>query len=216
MDVRRVPWASPQRAEREDVILRATTDLLRHTSFAGRPIEMAAQQGGVGELTGDRRWPTKAALVSDALARPPLEVHIAEEGGFRTVVRHWVADFICAAAGANTGHVFFSILGAATVDPVLVQPVRGRYLAPPMQVIDKILRRRAETSVDRSDLDISLMRNSSLGPAVHSRTIEGTTVTIERAGQLFGASWWRLSALITIHVCADRALIRPRREGRSC
>lgn len=193
-DTRPTRRGRPQNPELEETILHVTISLLEHTSFAGLSIETIAKQAGVGKPTVYRRWPTKAALVAEALARSGPEIRIAANGDLRTALRRGLVDFACTAVGSPMGHVLYSVLGEAIVDPALAETIRERYLAPRQRVINEALQRGVETGVLRSDLDISLMHNLLLGPALHSWANDGKSMTRRRAGQLFDAAWEAIAA----------------------
>jgi AcrR family transcriptional regulator len=62
------------RSERARVaVLEAAAALVRETGFAGLTIEAIASRAGVGKPTIYRRWPSKTAVVADAI----LEGHLA-------------------------------------------------------------------------------------------------------------------------------------------
>src|SRR3954452_824138 len=63
--------ATPRRrgAARTEELLRVTLDLAAEVGYAGLTIEAVARRAGVGKHTVYRRWPSKAALLLDALSR---------------------------------------------------------------------------------------------------------------------------------------------------
>jgi AcrR family transcriptional regulator len=58
----------PRDPARHDAILRATQDLLAEVGYDRLSIEAVAARCGTGKTTIYRRWPDKAALVTDAVA----------------------------------------------------------------------------------------------------------------------------------------------------
>ncbi len=62
--------ATPRRrgAVRTEELLRATLDLAAEVGYAGLSIEAVGRRAGVGKHTIYRRWPSKAALLLDALS----------------------------------------------------------------------------------------------------------------------------------------------------
>jgi len=64
-----VPDSPRQRNGVDDAVLRVTIELLATMSFARLSMELVAKRAAVGKPTVYRRWPSKAALVADAVAR---------------------------------------------------------------------------------------------------------------------------------------------------
>ena len=64
----------PRDASIDERVLTATRQLLAHSGWHGVSLRLVAQQAGVGRASLSRRWPSKAALVLDAIlgATPDL------------------------------------------------------------------------------------------------------------------------------------------------
>jgi AcrR family transcriptional regulator len=71
-------------------VLQATLEVLRREGFAGITFEGVAAQAGVHRTTLHRRWPTRAALVADALAAVSgVQVPISDTGKVRADLRRF-------------------------------------------------------------------------------------------------------------------------------
>jgi AcrR family transcriptional regulator len=71
-------------------VLAATLDLLQRTAFAGLTVEAVAERSGVHRTTIHRRWPTRAALVADALLEvSAAQVAVPDTGRLRSDLRRF-------------------------------------------------------------------------------------------------------------------------------
>ena len=86
-----------------EAVLGATRELLREEGFAALTVERVARRAGVHRTTLHRRWPSRAALVADALLEvSAVEVPIPDSGDVAIDLRMFagsVRDVIASAAG---------------------------------------------------------------------------------------------------------------------
>lgn len=74
-------------------VLAATLDALRDHGFAGLTIEDVAERSGVHRTTIHRRWPSRSALVADALLEvSSSQVAVPNTGRFRSDLRRFARD----------------------------------------------------------------------------------------------------------------------------
>jgi AcrR family transcriptional regulator len=169
--------------------LSTTLELLATTSFASPSVEAIAKQAGVGKPTVYRRWPTKAALVADAIARVAPEPHVGACVDLRAELRRSVVGFVCSLLRSGVLHMLYSLVGEGMVDPDLDEKLREVYLLPRRRALDAALRRGIEAGLLRSDLDSAAMLDLLLGPMLHNWLGDKKAVDEKRAGELFDAAW---------------------------
>ena len=150
-------------------VLETTLEVLGHEGYRGLRIEDIAARAGVNKTTVYRRWPTRAELVVDALARHAAPPHVVESGH---VEDDLLALFMSATTLRNTpvGRGVVSALIAERGDPEvdrLCAEVRELHRAPARVVLEHA-RRRGELP-RRADLDLLL---DVLTGAVYSRLRE--------------------------------------------
>ncbi len=73
----------PRSAQAHKAILAATVELLAEEGFKGMSLEAVSNRARVGKTTIYRHWPTKEALVLDALSELHVEPPIVDTGNFR-------------------------------------------------------------------------------------------------------------------------------------
>lgn len=163
------PRGRPRLEEAEAEALAAVDALLQQAPLRELTMEQVAQRAGISKVTLYRRWPTRTALLADALMRRiaatmPLEEALppatAIAGHLRAMAR---------ALGGETGAFARAVIGACLSDPAAGAVLRERYLG---------LRR--ETAI----------RIIARGLADGSFTVRG--IEAERLhDMLYGAVWYR-------------------------
>ena len=123
--------ATPRRrgAARTNELLQVTLDLAAEVGYAGLTIEAVARRAGVGKHTIYRRWPSKAALLLDALSRvwtTDLDYH--DTGDVRADLRE---QFLRSAPALSTppiGPVYRALIAEAQSDPARRATLHERFL----------------------------------------------------------------------------------------
>lgn len=73
----------PCSVESHQAILEAALELMAVEGIQGTSMEAIAAHAGVGKTTIYRRWPTKEALIADALGELHIHIHFVDTGHFR-------------------------------------------------------------------------------------------------------------------------------------
>ncbi|MFG2307330.1 TetR/AcrR family transcriptional regulator [Streptomyces sp. NPDC048566] len=124
--------AAPRRrgSVRTEELLQATLDLAAEVGYAGLSIEAVGRRAGVGKHTIYRRWPSKAALLLDALSRvwtTDLDYH--DTGDVRADLRE---QFLRSGHSLSTppiGPVYRAVIAEAQGDADLRRTLHERFLA---------------------------------------------------------------------------------------
>jgi AcrR family transcriptional regulator len=136
--------ATPRRrgAVRTDELLQVTLDLAAEVGYAGLTIEAVARRAGVGKHTVYRRWPSKAALLLDALSRvwtTDLDYH--DTGDVRADLREQFLRSAPALASPPIGPVYRGLIAEAQSDPALRATLHERFLVTvERRTLDRITR----------------------------------------------------------------------------
>jgi AcrR family transcriptional regulator len=147
-------------AELEDAILRAAYDELSAVGYSAFTVEGVAARARTGKASIYRRWPTKGALVLDALSLTlPVEQDCASVAGvpvfaddvttadaLRIVARH-----IAAVLNSPAGDAIRAIKSAAVTDPELARTVDERFTAPRRAALVALLERGVARGEVRPD-----------------------------------------------------------------
>jgi AcrR family transcriptional regulator len=111
--------------ERERAILRAAYDLLAETGYQGLRVDAVCSRAQASKATVYRHWPTKAALVVDAVKCCRAENHEPPDtGSLRGDLVAWFLD-MASTIGGDEGPILAGLFVALNTDPELGAELRS-------------------------------------------------------------------------------------------
>lgn len=132
----------PRREGADDAILSAAAALLDEKGYAQVTVAAVAARAGVGKQSLYRRWPSKAALVLDALAaRTAREVPVPDTGSTRDDVRALLQAAFAVLRDPARGRVVASLMAEAQHDSTFAAAFRERFVDERRAVLATLLRR---------------------------------------------------------------------------
>jgi AcrR family transcriptional regulator len=155
----------PRSAEAHAAILRAALELALEGGLQGLSMEAIAARAGVGKATIYRRWKSKEALFADALQSIALSPEVPDTGTAR-------GDFAATSARAvgrmppQAFRMVPRLFAEASDDAELLEALQTALLRPRRAAIGEILRRGVERGELRADLDVELVTEMLIGPAM--------------------------------------------------
>ncbi|MFE1858842.1 TetR/AcrR family transcriptional regulator [Streptomyces anandii] len=136
--------ASPRRrgAARTEELLRVTLDLAAESGYAGLSIEAVGRRAGVGKHTIYRRWPSKAALLLDALNHVwTSDLDYRDTGDIRGDLREQFIRSSSALSQPPIGPIYRAVIAEAQADSALRATLYERFLATvERSTLDRITR----------------------------------------------------------------------------
>ncbi|MEH0577155.1 MULTISPECIES: TetR/AcrR family transcriptional regulator [Streptomyces] len=136
--------ASPRRrgAARTEELLRVTLDLAAESGYAGLSIEAVSRRAGVGKHTIYRRWPSKAALLLDALNHVwTSDLDYRDTGDVRGDLREQFIRSGSALSQPPIGPIYRAVIAEAQADSALRATLHERFLATvERSTLDRITR----------------------------------------------------------------------------
>ena len=155
----------PRSAETHQAILDATLELVARDGIRGTSIEAIAAQAGVGKTAIYRRWPTKEALVLDALSELQAQVRVVDSGNIRRDLISFVKDLV---HQVETHPVLkgllLRVLGEAKERPEFLQTLLDRLYIPRRQQWESLFAQAQKRGELRSDIDPTLAASLIVGP----------------------------------------------------
>jgi len=128
---RRTPAPSRRRASARKAILSAAVALCREDGYARLTIEGIAARAGVGKQTVYRWWPSKGAVVLDALDEEVAAVlPVPDTGDVLADMRTVVTAVVTLLADARWGPLIAALLGEAQHDPAVGASMVERFITP--------------------------------------------------------------------------------------
>jgi AcrR family transcriptional regulator len=165
------PACDPRVVRSRAAVLEATLDLLAEEGAEGCTIEAIAGRSGVAKTTIYRHWPSRAALVIDAvrgLMDDPVEApDTGDVRGDVAVLLTSLADRL------RTGHladVAPALVAAVDADPQLAE-LMDVYVSGRREPMRVVLRRAIERGQLPADADVELVADAFAGPLFYCRLV---------------------------------------------
>lgn len=162
----------PRSVESHQAILDAALELMAAEGVQGTSIEAIAAHAGVGKSTIYRRWPTKDALIGDALGELQVHMHFVDTG-------HFQADLIASLSELQhhiethplLKRLFLRVFGEAQARPELSQIFYEQIFAVRIAHVTKFFAQAQARGELRQDLDPFFIASLMLGPLLHNLLI---------------------------------------------
>lgn len=166
----KAPDATRRNERSRRAILDAALEIVGEVGFTKLTIEAVAARAGVGKQTIYRWWPSKAAVLLEAVVPEgldPLTVELPDTGDLaadlRTVLRGTVDELNNPKLEAPT-----RALSAETQnDPELAQVLNERILEPQLQAYVRRLRAAQEVGQVAEGIDLRIAIELLVGPLFH-------------------------------------------------
>jgi AcrR family transcriptional regulator len=137
-------------------ILGATTELIEQSGYGRVTMESIARRAGVSKQTVYRWWPTKAAILLEALNEGAAAISpLPDTGSFETDLRTFLRSTV-AGAGKN-GRLLAALMAEAQFDQDLAEAFRTGFLARRRQVLGELLDRGRNTGALAATADTDLL-----------------------------------------------------------
>lgn len=154
----------PRRETTEAAILNAASALLGERGYGPMTVDEVAARAGVGKQTLYRRWPSKAAVVLDALTRQTArEVATPDSGSLREDVRTLLRNAF-AVLRMGRAQVVASLMAEAQHDEAFAAAFRDTFVAPRRAVLAELLHRGILRGELGADTDVGFMVDLVYGP----------------------------------------------------
>lgn len=171
------PPGRPRSAEADRAILRATVDLLADQGYGGVTMEGVAARAGVGKATVYRRWPSKSALVVDAVDacrerawQPP------DTGSVREDLLAFVRGFMHHIRTSDAGRVMPALVAELSRSPELAAAFREGFLHPRRAKVLAAVRRGVDRGEVRAGVDPELVADGVVALLMHRFLVTGMEI----------------------------------------
>jgi AcrR family transcriptional regulator len=122
-------------------VLAATVGLIEKSGYGRVTMEAIAQRAGVSKQTVYRWWPTKSAILLEALNEAAAAIAPApDSGSLETDLRIFLRRTVAGAAGPNT-RLLAALMAEAQLDEDFAEVFRTGFLARRRQVLVELLER---------------------------------------------------------------------------
>ena len=168
----------PRDTRRDEEILTAVLRLLDDTSYSELTIAAIARDAGVGKPTLYLRWPSKAAVVADAVVRVMSADPFPDLGDVRSDLVAGLREIIHRFATTVAGHVLPGLVADLHDDPALLAAFDERYFQPRRRSVRAALQRGVERGELAADIDHDLAVDMLVGPVYYGLLARGDKVEL--------------------------------------
>lgn len=166
---------TPDPARRSDrarsAILAATRDRLAEVGFGKLTIEGIASRAGVGKQTIYRWWPTKGAVVFDALLEATSSADgtraLPDTGSIADDLQGVMRAIVAELTDPATDRLQRTITAEIQHDAALAQELVTRLLGPQTEAVADRLRAAQAVGQLRRDIDVAVAVELLMGPVFH-------------------------------------------------
>ncbi|MFE0761338.1 TetR/AcrR family transcriptional regulator [Streptomyces smyrnaeus] len=167
-------------AARTDALLQVTLELAAEVGYAGLSIEAIARRAEVGKHTIYRRWPSKTALLLDALNRAWLtDLDYRDTGDLRSDLREQFLRSTSALTGSPIGPVYRAVIAEAQSDPALRETLHQRFLRTAEHSTLERVTRAQQAGELRADADLAFAAEVLCGALYYRHLL--TTLPVDES-----------------------------------
>ncbi len=160
----------PRRREIDNSIRAAASELLLEIGYGRLSMEGVAARAGVGKPALYRRWPSKPALVADAvvaaLGAGPDAADLPDTGDLGADLHRWLDRFAAVAADPRNAALSLALIAAAAEDSNDGPELYGLLTGPTHASLIARLRTAATLGQLRPDVDVAAIGDALIGSIV--------------------------------------------------
>jgi AcrR family transcriptional regulator len=173
------PPGRPRSKAAHVAILAAAIDLTREVGYDALAMDAIAARAGVGKATVYRRWPSKEAIMAEAvewivrLVPTPDTGHV--EGDLLVLMLATMRMY----QDPATGPLLSGLIAAMVRSPLIAEKIRRGFIGVRLEAMREALRRGVSRGELRADLDLELTLDLLSGPMLFRSLVTGGRVDEE-------------------------------------
>jgi AcrR family transcriptional regulator len=162
----------PRSLEADRSILSAALDRFIEDGYQGMSIEHVAAQAGVGKATIYRRWPSKEALITDAVGSFSEELTAPDTGSVREDLLRLVRQVGELASSSPSGRCFARMAGEMGSNPELAKVYKEKVIGHRRAIVAEVISRGIARGELHKELDAELVIDMLIGPVLYRALIK--------------------------------------------
>src|SRR4051812_24626639 len=160
----------PREARADRAIVTATLELMAERGVRDLRMDDVADRAGVGKATIYRRYRSKDALVTDAVATLVSEIEIPDAGSTRADLLALMGQAVALYSGSLAARLMPPLVEEARRNPELARTIRDEFLSGRRAALSAVLKRGVRRGELRRGLDLELALDV-LGGAIFYRLL---------------------------------------------
>ena len=156
----------PRRAATRKAIVDAALSLVAERGFQAATMDAIADRAGVSKNTIYRRWPSKEALIADALRELTARAEVAGEGEVYALLLEHIRDVARVLADPLVGRLLPGLLGELQRNPAFAAAYADQVVRPRRQAIIELLERAIERGELRTGTRADEIADLLIGPLI--------------------------------------------------
>lgn len=148
-----------------EAILSATLDLVKEKGYFGLSLEAVAARAGAGKQTIYRWWPSKAALVMEALSQAATrQISIPDTGTVEEDLFLLLEAIFTRISSSGSGKAMAGLVAEAQANPIFAEEFRSGFVEARREGLRTILRKGIERGELSDQIDLELSADTLFGP----------------------------------------------------
>jgi AcrR family transcriptional regulator len=164
--------------------IETTLDLIAERGLRALTTDAVARRAGISKATIYRRWPSKEALVVDAVSSLVSEVAIPDTGSLREDVRALLRESVVLYAGSRPAKLIPDLVAEMARSPAVAEAVRTGFLAQRRDALRRVVVRARERGEVRHGIDDDLCIDLLVSVIQYRFLISGGPLTTQLADDL--------------------------------
>ncbi len=160
----------PRSAGVDEALLEATLQLAGEVGINGMSMDDLAQRAGVSKATIYRRWPSKEALVLDALASAIRPFDLVDTGSARGDLEAYLGELGRRMQTGRSSDVLPDLISASVRDPALRESL-DEWVRHRRQPLTVILGRAVQRGELAADTDLDTIIDALIGAFMYRRLL---------------------------------------------
>jgi AcrR family transcriptional regulator len=177
----------PMEARPGHLAIEATLDLIAEHGLRALTTDAVARRAGISKATMYRRWPSKDALVLDAVSSLVSEVAIPDTGSLRKDVRALLRDSVALYAGSRRAKLIPELVAEMARTPAVADAARTGFLAQRRNALRQVIDRARARREVRDGIDDELCVDLLVAVIQYRFLISGGPLTTQLADDLTDA-----------------------------
>ena len=184
----------PRSEQSRRAILDAAYEAMGQTGFGGLSIEGIARRAGTSKATVYRWWPSKAAVVLDAVQEHthgyPGFNHSGDTRADLLAELQGVVTFYTTAAGG----ALLDLIAQSRFDPDLADALRERFIASRRVETAQVLRAGIAAGQLQADLNVEVVMDAIWGAVYYKLLVSHSRLDPDYASDVLNTFWKALAA----------------------